>query len=138
MIRRIVILFLCAFLSTAFSCGPGDATEYILTVDGYLNSFTGYYYIDGKLEEDFVGKLITGSTSHYYYEKNLPVFTSVKVYVTKDSATASVEATIWKDDKEIKSVSIGSNAKDSGGGDILNLVMYYEADTDSTTTSTSK
>lgn len=127
---------MCALFSFGFSCGDESASEYQLTVDGYLGSFTGYYYIDGKLYEEFCGALINAGTNHYYYQKDLPVFSSVKIYVTKAITDSSVEATLWKDDKQIKSVSVGRNAKDSGGGDIMTLPeLYYDVTSSSSDSS---
>lgn len=136
--KTLIPLLLCILLSFGFSCGEEEASDYMLTVDGYLGSFTGYYYIDGKLSAEFTGTLMNAVTNHYYYQKDLPIFTSVKIYVTKSITDSSVEATLWKDDRQIKSVSVGRNAKDSGGGDIMSLPeLYYDISTSSTTSDTS-
>lgn len=135
--KSITVLFVIIVFSFILNCGVQDQLEYLLTVDGYKDNFTGYYKIDGKYVENFSGKeahVDDKGNAHYYFDKELDDFNSIKVYTFKDSGKCSLTVAIWKDDREVKSITSGENDGYDEDSDTYTLSLeplYYEAEKDS-------
>jgi hypothetical protein len=82
-------------------CGE-DTKLYTLTIDGFKANFTG--------EPDDTDSY--GYTT-YYCEVELDDFDSIKVYTFKTSAECALTVTLWKDGKEVATVSSPSNEVES-------------------------
>ena len=122
--------------SFILSCYDQEQSEYILTVDGYKDNFTGYYKIDGHHVKNFKGTeahVDEKGNALYCFDKELSDFTSIKVYAFKDSRKCSLTVSIWKDDKEVKTITSGENDGIDEDSDTYKLALeplYYEVKKD--------
>jgi len=145
-IKKIFIVLSFLFIA---SCDY-TSTSYKVTVDGYKANFSGYYYIDGSFLESFEGANdFTDSSgySHFYYEKELESFDSIKIYTFKNSEQCSLTVTLWYDNEELTSLSSSENEyqsySDDDGDGVYTYVykysldpLYYSTSTDSSDDST--
>jgi hypothetical protein len=129
-------LFFLALIAILTSC---SSTPYTLTIDGYTDAtaFTGSYYVDGVLIEDFTGALVSGT--HFYYDIELEEFDSLLVNVAKASSAGSISVSLWYDGKQVATESSDSGDYSSYDSDndiynyTLTLQLYYEPTDDDST-----
>jgi hypothetical protein len=135
--QKILTIFFIFFTSLCFlNCGDDEAKpQYLLTIDGYRENFTGYYKINGAYVSDFIGE--EKHSSYYYYETGLSWFDSIKIFAFKNSEKCSLTISIWKDNLEIASISSGENDgynEQTGTYKLAVGPLYYEREIDDEST----
>lgn len=130
------------FSSLCLSCMLEEDTPYTLTIDGYKANFYGYYYVDGELVRSFEGiEDFTDSAgnTHYYYDRDLEEFDSIKVYAFKSNEKCTLTASIWSANLEVATETSGEYEYESYDEDTDTYTykialdpLYYESDDDST------
>jgi len=119
-----------------------EDTPYTLTIDGYKANFYGYYYVDGEFVRSFEGiEDFTDSAgnTHYYYDRDLEEFDSIKVYAFKSDEKCTLTASIWSANLEVATETSGEYEYESYDEDTDTYTykialdpLYYESDDDST------
>ncbi|MCP4132046.1 MAG: hypothetical protein GY754_13805 [bacterium] len=138
---RNIVCLLFILIPAFFACEVDEETVYTITIDGYKANFSGYYYLNGSYQEDFTGTLDYTDGSgygHYYFEKELGDYDSIKVYSFKNDSSCTLTMSIWKDNLEVATETSGeddgcydSDGDDEDEGCVISVgPLYYEGSDD--------
>ena len=112
-LRHLIIIALAALmLFSKTNCNTNDDDLYKLEIASSIDSFTGYYYIDGNRNTIDPAEIIFENDT-YFYEKSLGSLTTLILQVNGAStATARIDVYLFRD-KDLVGTEFGTSSNNS-------------------------